>query len=186
MDFQHAIELTKVLLVLSLVVLCCITDIGMRRIPNALLLPTLMTALFLNALGGGLAGFVDSLGGLLVGTLMLMPMYLLGRMGAGDLKLLGVVGALLGTWGAIVAGLATMMAGGLLGFAYLAWLLLKPVVLASCRQLDSILRGTPGRMHRPASTQGARAAEIPYALAIAAGAVAAMTYMGLMAEVIIT
>lgn len=187
MDVEQSIELTKVLLVLALVVLCCITDIRLRRIPNAVLLPTLMSALFLNALGGGLAGFIDSLGGLLVGTLMLMPMYLLGRMGAGDLKLLGVVGALLGTWGALVAGFATMMAGGVLGLAYLAWLVSKPAVLASCRQISGALTGTPDRMLRkPASPHHSRTAEIPYALAIAAGAVAAMTYMGLMAEVIIT
>jgi prepilin peptidase CpaA len=186
MEFEQSIELTRVLLVLALVSFCCITDIGMRRIPNAVLLPTLISALFINALGGGMAGFIDSLGGLLVGILILMPMYVLGRMGAGDLKLLGVVGALLGTWGALVAGLATMMAGGVLGIAYLVWLACKPAVLDSARHLAGILKRAP--VHSPrkqSSAQTVRAAEIPYALAIAAGAVAAMVYTGLMAGVII-
>jgi hypothetical protein len=74
-----------------------------------------------------------------------------------------------------------------LGLVYLIWLVFKPFALTLWQQLADILTGTAGGViHRRASTHSARAAEIPYALAIAAGAVAAMTYMGLMAEVIIT
>jgi prepilin peptidase CpaA len=186
MEYAHSLELLKVPLVLALVAACCVTDLGARRIPNLVLLPALAAGLFLNTLGGGLAGFTDSLGGLVIGVGMLMPLYLLGRMGAGDLKLLGVVGAILGAWGAVVAGLATLMAGGLLGLAYIVWLLLKPAVLARVQAIGQAF--TDSRTDVPAglSVNQVRASEIPYAVAIAAGTVAALAYTGLIAEVTIT
>lgn len=187
MEYAQEMELLRTLLVLGLVLFCCITDIGMRRIPNMVLLPMLMAGLFLNALGGGVAGLLDSIAGLLAGLAMLLPLHVLGRMGAGDVKLLGVVGALLGTWGAVVAGLATMMAGGVLGAGYILWLAIKPAAERRGRQLAGYLSGFTGWSPQgEPSTQSVRAAEIPYAIAIAVGTVAAMAYTGLFSEVIST
>ena len=184
MEYEYTIELARILLVLSLLLFCCITDIGMRRIPNAVLLPVLVTALLLNTIGGGLDGFTGSIAGLLVGIGMLLPLHVLGRMGAGDVKLLGVVGAALGPWGAIVAGLATMMAGGILGVAYALWLLAKPALNSSKgTQLRS--RNAVHARESDASEQGVRVAEIPYAIAIAAGTIAALAYTGFLARVIV-
>ena len=168
-----------------LMTLCSATDLSTRRIPNAVLLPVLMAALFLNSLAGGLAGLADSLAGLAIGLLMLMPLHVLGRMGAGDIKLLGVVGSILGAWGAVVAGLASMMAGGILGILYVAWVATKSSVTSRTSRVATF--GTEKNPPADAmSSRAVRAAEIPYAVAIAAGTFATLAYLGLLTEVSIT
>lgn len=182
MEFADSIQLTKVLLLALLLLVCSVTDLRMRRIPNAVLLPVLMTALSLASLTSGLPGLLDSLAGLAVGLLMLMPLHVLGRMGAGDVKLLGVVGSILGGWGAVVAGLATMMAGAILGFAYILWSALKPAVTSRARGFVHRLEGNGNRTDEVATWQTIRATEVPYAIAIAAGTFAALYYLDLITK----
>lgn len=180
-ESTDSLQLTKALLLIGLVVFCSVTDLSMRRIPNVILFATLMTALFLSSLIDGLHGLVDSLAGLAIGLLMLMPLHVLGRMGAGDVKLLGVVGSLLGAWGAVVAGLATMMAGGVLGALYVLWIGIRTLLESHRSHLSGFLTGkkpAPG-----GATSSLRAAEVPYALAIAAGTIAALLYLDLLGGV---
>ena len=187
METLASVQLIKVLLVLTLVALCCVTDLSTRRIPNAVLLPALVTAFFLNGIESGMAGLADSFGGLVVGIGMLMPLYVLGQMGAGDVKLLGVVGSLIGAWAALIAGVATMIAGGILGLAYLAWLVALPQVAVRLRQLSAPVHGSPSNdLNSLPSCQPMRTAGVPYAVAIAAGTVAALLYTGLIRAVVIT
>lgn len=186
MEFHDSIQLSKVMLLSVLLVLCSVTDLSVRRIPNAVLFPALMTALFLNSVSGGLAGLADSVIGLALGLLMLMPLHVLGRMGAGDIKLLGVVGSILGGWGAIVAGLATMMAGGILAVLYMMWLFAKPGIVSSISRALHYVTGKAAAPGDNATWQAVRAAEIPYAVAIAAGTFATLGYLGLLTEVSIT
>jgi prepilin peptidase CpaA len=186
MEFNDSIELTKIALLVSLLLFCSATDLSIRRVPNAVLLPALMTALFLNSIDGGLAGLTDSIAGLAIGLLMLMPLHVLGRMGAGDIKLLGVVGSILGAWGAIVAGLATMMAGGILAVLYLVWVFIKPAVVSRVSRIVLRVTGKAAASGDGMSWQAARAAEIPYALAVAAGTFATLIYLDLLTEVSIT
>ncbi|MEX2124737.1 MAG: prepilin peptidase [Woeseia sp.] len=180
MELTDSMQLTKVLLLIVLVMFCSATDLSMRRVPNAVLFPALMTALFLNSLAGGLPGLADSVAGLAIGLLMLMPLYILGRIGAGDLKLLGVVGSVLGAWGAIVAGLATMIAGGVLAVLYLIWLLIRPGVVARILPLVYFITRKDAAPGDAMSLQTVRSAEIPYAVAIAAGTFATLIYLGLL------
>lgn len=180
MEHVDSIEMTKIFLLLSLVLFCSITDLSMRRIPNAVLLPALMTAFFLNSVAGGIAGLTDSIAGLVLGILMLLPMHVFGRMGAGDVKLLGVVGSILGGWGAIVAGLATMMAGGLLAFVYIVWLFLKPGLIERGTKIVWWISGEAEPSRDNGSFQLVRATEIPYAIAVAVGSIATLFYMDLL------
>jgi prepilin peptidase CpaA len=186
MEYVDSIQVTKILLLTGLVMFCSVTDLRTRRIPNAVLLPALMTALFLNSVGGGLAGLVDSIAGLALGLLMLMPLHVLGRMGAGDIKLLGVVGSVLGAWGAIVAGLATMMAGGILAVLYIVWSVTKPDLVSRTSDLVQRITGKAAVPDDLATWQNARTAEIPYAVAVAAGTFATLVYLDLLTEVSIT
>jgi hypothetical protein len=99
---------------------------------------------------------------------------------------MGVVGSILGAWGAILAGVATMMAGGVLALLYLVWLFIKPGVVSRVSRI--VLRVT-GRAAAPGdgmSWQTVRAAEIPYVLAVAAGTFATLIYLDLLTEVSIT
>lgn len=178
MEPGDSVQLTKILLLISLVLLCSVADLSTRRIPNAVLLPALVGALFLNGLDRGLTGVFDSLLGLGAGLFMLMPLHVLGRMGAGDIKLLGVVGSVLGGWGAVVAGLATMFAGGVLGLLYLLWIAAKPGVMACMDQLGTPLIGK--ETMRTGDSASRDVAEIPYAVAIAAGTIATLFYLDLL------
>ena len=102
-------------LVIIVVTLCAITDVLEHRVPNSILLPALLLAFLFNSLLAGLPGLLDCFLGLVLGMALLFPLYFLHGTSAGDVKLLGVVGALLGTKGALIAGIATLCFGGVLG-----------------------------------------------------------------------
>lgn len=67
----------------------------------------------------GLAGFLFSFEGIVVGIALLIVPYLMGGMGAGDAKLMGAVGGLLGPKGVFVAFLFTALVGGVYAFIVL-------------------------------------------------------------------
>ncbi|QLF93138.1 prepilin peptidase [Pseudomonas sp. ABC1] len=82
-------------LLITWLALCAWTDLRGRRIPNALILAGLAVAsTWLIATGQSLVG--ASVGqaflALLVALLLTLPGYALGRMGAGDVKLMAVLG----------------------------------------------------------------------------------------------
>ncbi len=86
------------LLLLALVIVAGYYDIRYRRIPNWLTLPGVIVGLALNVFLGQtiLSGLGDA--GLAVGLALLFnfPLYLLHARGAGDVKLLAAIGALVG------------------------------------------------------------------------------------------
>ena len=71
-------------------------DLRTRRIPNRLTVPALLIGLGVNALLGGWHGFLMSLEGAGLGLGLLLPMVLLRGLGAGDWKLMGALGAMVG------------------------------------------------------------------------------------------
>ena len=175
---DEMVNTSTALLLFVLLGVAVVTDLKSRRIPNLLLLPALSLALMLHAIDAGMAGLATATGGLALGLAMLMPLYAVGGMGAGDVKLLGVIGSFLGPWGAVVAGLATMMAGAILGIAFLLCQRFWPVIGALTAQFSSphnITTPTPPGC-QPAQT-GSRQSYIPYAPAIAAGTIVALWYL---------
>lgn len=89
-----------------------ITDARSYRIPNVLTYPAMLAFLAFHGVMGSLAGLWFSLAGLLVGGACLLPLFLTGHMGAGDVKLLAVVGAALGVTPLLTVLLAASLAGG--------------------------------------------------------------------------
>ena len=84
-------------LALALVVACAVFDWRSRRVPNALTLPAIVVGLSLHGLFGGASGILFSLKGLALGAGLFLIPYCLGGMGAGDVKLMGALGAWLGS-----------------------------------------------------------------------------------------
>jgi len=167
---------------LAVLLISSVTDLVWHRIPNTLLLPALVLALALHASGDGLDGMLAAGAGLVVGLGFLMPLYALGGMGGGDVKLLGVVGAFLGPWGAFVAGIATLIVGALLGSAYIAWRSIRPALAYLAWKLMQAYHSR--NTHSPAPSllvTPIRGSGFAYAPAIAAGAVFAMWQQGLLA-----
>jgi prepilin peptidase CpaA len=96
----------------GILIIAAITDIRSQRIPNLLTFTTMAFALVYHVEGGGLHGLFFSLSGLTLGMAFFILPYLMGGMGAGDVKLLGAVGAALGPKGVFVAALCTAIVGG--------------------------------------------------------------------------
>lgn len=160
------------------------SDLLSHRIPNRLVLSGLALAfgLHLAATFSGQASLAGAhawspLTGLLVGGCLLMPLYLLRACGAGDVKLMAMVGAFVGADTALSAVLYTLLAGGLLS---LAMMMLRGVATQTLTNIRFIvcdwgLRANSGQGLRlaPLTTTAAR---LPYAVAIAAGTLAALLW----------
>lgn len=117
------IEYAPALVTSILVLAACITDIRSRRIPNVLVLTGLIFGLAHHIYISQLPGLLDWTLGLAAGMAFLIIPYLLGGMGAGDVKLLGMIGAIMGVqfvlftflfmalWGGLGALLALLRSG---------------------------------------------------------------------------
>lgn len=100
-----------------------IYDLKSRRIPNWLTLGTFIIALLYNLLFLQFSGALNCTLGFLVGILILIIPYAMGGMGAGDVKLLGAVGAIVGFKDVISIFLYSAICGLCLG---LIWIIFKP------------------------------------------------------------
>lgn len=90
-----------------------ISDLRVQKIPNILTLPAALFSLGYHSVSNGVNGFLFSVQGLAVGLGLLIIPYLLGGMGAGDAKLMGVVGGVLGAKGVFYAFLSSALVGGI-------------------------------------------------------------------------
>ncbi len=164
------------------VALCSLTDIQSRQIPNVVLAPALALAFIIHGVDAGVGGILNAGFGLLIGLAMLMPFYLLGGTGAGDVKLLGVAGALLGHPGVFVAGGATLVAGGLLGIGWIFWRFLEAYLAAHLFHGSHVRHAGLVTHFTPQARFNVCAITIPYAPAIALGSLTAIWYYGLLAH----
>jgi prepilin peptidase CpaA len=89
-----------------------ITDIRSQKILNTVTLPGMLAALTYHSTVSGWSGLFHSIEGLGLGMLFFILPYLAGGMGAGDVKLMGAVGALLGPENIFYAFLYTALFGG--------------------------------------------------------------------------
>lgn len=89
-----------------------ITDIKDRRILNIVTLPVITFAFMYYTLVGGWNGFLYSGQGFIVGFSLLLIPYILGGMGAGDVKLMAAIGALMGTSFVFQSFIYTALIGG--------------------------------------------------------------------------
>jgi prepilin peptidase CpaA len=90
-------------------------DLHSRRIPNVLTFGGAATALLSLGFSDGLSGLGHGGAGWIIGIALFLPIFLLGGMGAGDVKLLGAVGAWLGPEQTVSCALYSVLAGGLIG-----------------------------------------------------------------------
>ncbi len=94
-------------------ILATINDLRFNKIPNILNFSVIGISLIYYTWNYGFQGFIFSVSGTLLGIALLIGPYLLGGMGAGDAKLMGAVGAVLGPKGVFIAFLYTSLVGGI-------------------------------------------------------------------------
>jgi prepilin peptidase CpaA len=156
-------------------------DLRTRRIPNALVATGIALGFLFQTLapsGDGLfarwwgaIGPLHGLYGLLAGLALFLPFYLLRALGAGDVKLLGMVGVWFGPRPMIGVFLLTLLAGGVLALTVALCNRSLGQALGNVRFMitDTVVRvvtGASGQVTAPARTSG----RLPYALAVAVGA----------------
>lgn len=167
------VSMTSLVFLVGLLAAAVYFDFRYHRIPNAL------------TLGGALAGLVFvvqadaswqtlalSAGGAAIGTLLFLPLYAFGKMGGGDVKLLGMVGVFVGPVGVFWAAMWSLIAGGALAVLWLigAW----GVRELSFRTLGTLtLMRLPGALPLGSDADSALKSKMPYAAAIAVGALIA-------------
>lgn len=97
-----------------------VVDIRTRRIPNVLTAAMSGVGIALAATGSSGITPLAALVGFSLGMALMMPGYMLGATGAGDVKLMAAIGAILGPTLVISAFLFTAIVGGLLALAVAA------------------------------------------------------------------
>lgn len=145
-----------------------VVDIRVRRIPNAL--TATMAGVGIGFAAAGVSGVSvgASVVGFLLGFALMMPGHALGATGAGDVKLMAAVGAIVGPALVVSAFLFTAIAGGVLAFA----------VAIRRKRLGATLAGTGRLISAPADAKKAIQAapgssRFAYGPAIAIGSVLA-------------
>ena len=165
----------------SLLLAAVACDLRTRRIPNLLVGSGIALGLLFQAVvpsGGGLLatpggslGIASALLGGAVGLGLFLPLYAMRAMGAGDVKLLAMVGVWLGAKGVLWAALWALLAGGVLSLAAALWSGVLRQVLDNLHFMltTALIRVQTHQglaIERPAVLTTGR---LPYALAIACG-----------------
>ena len=101
----------------AVVIAAAVSDLKRGRIPNWITVPGATLGLALQSYHGGLQGAIFSLAGAAMGLGIFMVLYLAGGMGAGDVKLFGAVGALVGPQALVWVFIFTGLLGGVAALA---------------------------------------------------------------------
>jgi prepilin peptidase CpaA len=179
-EFQARLALG---LMFALLCIAAWSDVKRFRIPNSVVFSGAVLGLVLNAALMDGAGFVSdipgalgawkALAGLGIGLSVFLPLYMLRTIGAGDVKLMAMVGAFVGPQAVIGTIFLTLMIGGVLSL----------LVAACYGKLDALMTNVRAMLSGGLLKLGAHelptidaapmsAGRMPYALAIAAGAAA--------------
>ncbi|WP_281884273.1 prepilin peptidase [Paenibacillus sp. YYML68] len=155
-------------------IICVVTDIRSRKIYNKVIFPTLVLAVSLHAVHGGWHGLGHSLTGFAVGLGVLLLPYMLGGMGAGDVKLLALVGALKGAMFVLTASVYMALVGAVMA---LVIVLFKDGFMTRLRFIGYIVVCLRHRM-KPQLKGSFSSGTYPYGVAIACGCVASLWLKG--------
>ncbi len=159
----------------ALLLVAAVSDYRTMKVPNWL---TLGGAAFAVAYNTAFPlvpsfGLAWTLGGLVAGLLLMLPMYALGALGAGDVKLMAMVGAFVGLPDIFSAALASFITGGVAAIAYALYYGSLGRMLSNVTgmlfSLASVLT-SPARRQRPAGPAGT-IGKLPYGISIAIGSI---------------
>jgi prepilin peptidase CpaA len=162
----------KVLL-LAVVLVAAVCDVRYRRIPNWISLSGALLGMVLNIFLRGWVGLRFSLLGLAVGFAVYFLLYALRAMSAGDVKLMGAVGAIAGARDWFGIFVVTSIVGGVMGLILVAMRgRVKKTLWNVGFILSEMMRGRPAYLGREElDVRSPRAVRLPHGAAIAAGTI---------------
>jgi prepilin peptidase CpaA len=101
-------------LLLSVVLAAAVYDVRYRRIPNWISVGGIAVGVLANSLTHGIPGLLFALAGFAMGFGLYLVLYLLHAMGAGDVKLMGAIGALVGSKNWLAIFVIAAILGGIM------------------------------------------------------------------------
>jgi prepilin peptidase CpaA len=140
-----------------------------HRIPNCLTVSGLFLGITLHTLIAGWRGALMSLEGAGLALVVLLPLVLMRALGAGDWKLMGAVGALLGPWMFLFVLLATIFVSG---FMAIVLMVQTNRVKQTMRNLIVLVQGFFAfglRTHPEISLDNPGLLKLPFGVAAAVG-----------------
>lgn len=158
-------------------IISLITDIKYRKILNIITIPTIFIAFCFYSYSLGLDGLIFCIKGFLIGLVLLLIPYLLGGMGAGDVKLMATVGALMGTSFVFYSFIYTALIGGIIALILIIkqngfWRSIKNFFFNM-----AFLRGNLGSMVINKGEQSSKIS-FPYGVAIVLGTFCTLIWGG--------
>jgi len=157
-------------------------DIRSNRIPNWISLSTLILGLSTQLVINGSDGLIFSLGGVALGFICFFPFYLKRGMGAGDVKLMAVIGSFLGFKFTLLAVAYTLIFGGVMGILIILNKGKTKILLRRYWNMASITLATRKVFYIPPPENDPGHSRFAYALAIAGGTCVALYQNGAIGE----
>lgn len=111
----------KTILLITLLVSALLNDLLTMKIKNVIILPFFLLGLVVNAYYTGLAGLTDSLLAGVLPILILGLFFVLRMLGAGDIKLLAAIGAIMGVGFIGHTLVATAISGGIIALVIIVF-----------------------------------------------------------------
>jgi prepilin peptidase CpaA len=180
-EFEAVLDLLAMLffdwrtgILMLLLTVAAISDYRIQRIPNWLVFSGALFGVIYNTLlTSAHTTVLFPFAGLVLGLLLFLPLYLIRAMGAGDVKLLAMVGAFLGPGDTFLAALASMIVGGVLSIVFV---LVRGTAQRMFRNLGSLFQLgllSVGGGSKPDLQigGGVSAGKLPYGVAIAIGTI---------------
>ena len=168
-------DVMKLLLLIPMAIFIVYYDVRYRRIPNVLVLSLLIGGFTINISFGGLNGALTSVEGLALAFLPMFLIHMFGAMGAGDVKLFGAVGSVIGVSMVPLTFVVVVMLGAVLAI----YTMLRSGTMFST--LHGVLRIFVGIMPGWEMPRFAippdRKHTIPYGVAIMVGSLIAATVL---------
>lgn len=108
-------------LLLLLITASGFCDLKERKIPNKITFTGILIGIVFNLVTGGWSGMLKGILGLLAGLAIFFLPFAMGGMGAGDVKLMGAIGALMGWQFSVLTALYSAIFGGAMVLIYLLY-----------------------------------------------------------------
>jgi prepilin peptidase CpaA len=163
----------RVVALVTLLVIASVSDFSCFKIPNWLTVGGMTFGLIYNTVVpfSTKLGFFWALGGLFIGFLTLLPLYALRTLGAGDVKLMAMIGAFLGVTDTVNAIIFSLLAGGIaaLGFALFNKVMFR--MLGNVKNITQLMMMSAIGGFRPEARIGnsESVGKLPYGVCISVG-----------------
>ena len=182
-EFDALLELLALLIkeprtsiLLILLVIASVSDYRTYKIPNWLTVSGMVVGLIYNTVVPFSIhlGFLWALGGLLLGFLIMLPCYALRIMGAGDVKLMAMVGAFLGVTDTLHVVIFSFIVGGIAALVFALYNKALARMLGNVKNVAQMMMMSAIGGFRPdvQIEAGKSVGKLPYGICISIGTVA--------------